>query len=126
MVPAGSRPLPQHSATIVQHQGSLVSVGSTEGAGGRGRSCPREHDGPEQGRSGLGFPDAGSAGSVKESRSNSRSKADFPVDRLEFEMTSRPQLARAVEGATPKPTRSTNAPATQCVTRPRDEEAIGF
>ena len=75
----------QQGAAIVQHQGSLLT--GDDGAGACGKPCPREQDGPEQGKSRRGSAGAESADSAAEYRSNSRSESDSRVDRLRFEVT---------------------------------------
>jgi hypothetical protein len=77
---------PSHQgATIVPHQGSLLT--GDEGAGACGKPRPREQDGPEQGKSRWGGAGAESAGSAAEYPSKSRSESDSRDDRLRFEVT---------------------------------------
>jgi hypothetical protein len=116
---AESGPFPR-AATVVQQKGSVILIG-IDVAGACGKFRPSEQPGPEQGRSRRGAAGVESA----EYFSNSRSESDSRVDRIRFDVTSCPQLARAGEGATPPTTRSMqNAPAIHWFARLRNEESI--
>ncbi len=121
--PSGESGPSQQGATIVQHQGSLLTGEDGAGACGKPRRC--EQDGPEHGKSRRGPEGAESAGPAAEYRSTSRSESDSRADRLRFEVTPWPQAARADEGAKASTTRSMqNAPASQYFGRSRNEETI--
>jgi hypothetical protein len=114
----------QQSATVVLHQGSLLT--GDDGAGDCGKPRSREQDGPVQGKSRRGCAGMESTGSAAEYLSNSRSESDARVDRIRFEVTPCPQLARAAdEGRMTPATRSMqNAPPTRRFDRSWNEETI--
>jgi hypothetical protein len=116
---AESGPFPR-AATVVQQKGSVILIG-IDVAGACGKFRPSEQPGPEQGRSRRGTAGVESAEWINTSRSESDSRAD----RIRFDVTSCPQLARTGEGATPPTTRSMqNAPAIHWFARLRNEESI--
>jgi hypothetical protein len=112
-------------AMVRPYQRSILNTADRTGAGAWGKPWPREQDGPEQGESRRGPAGAGAVGCAAECRKTSRFESDSWCNRLAFDVTSRPQLARAVEGARTPTARSTQkTPANPCFARPGDGEVI--